>query len=438
MIDVIESRDLGRQVQHLLRELQEREMGLNGDLTPEETHVMQAMNEAYESGLDYTDTDKIISQRLTIFHNIVELQQQNQNLLRVTRQLGDKMEHDEREYQSKMENLESEALQKATQVIDQLRDELKSIRTKMESHVREKDMWRRMATGKIPPGTTTNIEMPSAPTVPSEEQQNMLRELQLHFDAYRNEAATDQRTLNDQIRTLNAERSEALINAAKYKSQMDLANERYKILQGNMEMVNKEAEELRKRIQRMQEHNARQDVKVQQAAEELVDARGFLESHRTENANLKAEKTLFKVVSSIPTKTDNRAPSSGYDVIMRPYATNEHVSIVSFRIFKPCKTNANAKKTNPVVDRSKKRNVSRMKCRHSNPNSPKNPKTQNVSLHVANTSLAISKNESIKSMQIYRWHENNLPQRRQLEINSKHESKSRAFYLNPRKRNWLR
>ena len=39
---------------------------------------MQAMNEAYESGLDFTDTDKIISQRLTIFHNIIELQQQNQ------------------------------------------------------------------------------------------------------------------------------------------------------------------------------------------------------------------------------------------------------------------------------------------------------------------------------------------------------------------------
>lgn len=297
----LESRDLGRQVQHLLRELQERELGLNGDLSPDETQVMQAMNEAYESGLDFTDTDKIISQRLTIFHNILELQQQNQNLLRVTRQLGDKMEHDEKEYQSKMENLESEALQKATQVIDQLRDELKSIRTKMESHVREKDMWRRMATGKLPPGSM-DTEMPSTSSGPSEEQQNMLRELQLQFDAYRNEAATDQRTLNDQIRTLNAERSEALINAAKYKSQMDLANERYKILQGNMEMVNKESEELRKRIQRMQEQNARQDVKVQQAAEELVDVRGFLESLRTENANLKAEKTLFKVL--IPWKTE--------------------------------------------------------------------------------------------------------------------------------------
>ena len=255
------------------------------------------MNDAYEAGLDFTDTDKIISQRLTIFHDIVELQQQNQNLLRVTRELGDKMERDEKEYQSKMENLESEALDKATEVINQLRDELKSMRTKMESYIRERDMFRRMASGKLPPGTAdSSLAVTSIPSGPSEEQQTLLRELQHQFDVYRNEAATDQRTLNDQIRSLNAERSEALINAAKYKSQMDLANERYKILQGNMEMIKQESEELRKRTQKMQEQQAKQDVKVQQTAEELVDVRGFVESLRTENANLKAEKTLFKVV----------------------------------------------------------------------------------------------------------------------------------------------
>jgi len=270
-------------------------MGLNGELTAEENQVMQQMNDAYEAGLDFTDTDKIISQRLIIFHNIVDLQQQNQNLLRVTRQLGDKMERDEREYQLRMENLESEALNKATEVINQLKDELKSMRTKTESYIRERDMFRRMASGKIPPGTDSQLAITSSQSGPTEEQHNVLRELQLQFDAYRNEAATDQRTLNDQIRTLTAERSEALINAAKYKSQMELANERYKILQGNMEMVKQESEELRKRTQRMQEQQAKQDIKVQQAAEELVDVRGFMEGLRTENANLKAEKTLFKV-----------------------------------------------------------------------------------------------------------------------------------------------
>jgi len=255
---------------------------------------MQQMNEAYEADLDFTDTDRIISQRLTIFHNIVELQQQNQNLLRVTRQLGEKMERDEKEYQSKMENLESDALNKATEVINQLRDELKSLRTKTESYIRERDMFRRMASGKVPPGTSSELQ--PTPSAPSGEQTNLLRELQIQFDAYRNEAATDQRTLNDQIRTLTAERADAVVNAAKYKSQMELANERYKMLQGNLEMVKQESEELRKRLSRLQEHAAKQDVRVQHAAEELVDVKGFMDSLRTENANLKAEKTLFKVI----------------------------------------------------------------------------------------------------------------------------------------------
>lgn len=152
----------------------------------------------------------------------------------------------------------------------------------------------------------------------NEEQTNLLRELQSQFDAYRNEAATDQRTLNDQIRALTGERAEALINANKYKSQMELANERYKILQGNMEMVKQEAEELKKRIQRMQEQQARQDVKVQQAVEELVDVRGFVESLRTENANLKAEKTLFKVQLSCYFAKD-RASSAVCRTIMNNY-----------------------------------------------------------------------------------------------------------------------
>lgn len=267
---------------------------MNGPLSEEDKKVMQQMNEAYEAGLDFTDTDRIISQRLTIFHNIVELQQQNQNLLRVTRQLGEKMERDEKEYQSKMENLESDALTKATEVINQLRDELKSLRTKTESYIRERDMFRRMASGKVPPGTSS--ELHPTPSAPSEEQANLLRELQIQFDAYRNEAATDQRTLNDQIRTLTAERADAVVNAAKYKSQMELANERYKMLQGNLEMVKQESEELRKRLSRLQEQAAKQDVRVQNAAEELVDVKGLMDSLRTENANLKAEKSLFKVI----------------------------------------------------------------------------------------------------------------------------------------------
>jgi nucleoprotein TPR len=264
-------------------------------LTAEESQVMLQMNDTYDADLDFTDTDKIISQRLTIFHNVSELQRQNQNLLRVTRQLGEKMERDEKEYLSKMENLESEAVNRATEVINQLKDELKSMRTRMDSYIRERDTLRRMASGKAPPGSTDGQANTSQAAL-SEEQTNLLRELQDQFDAYRKEATIDQRTLNDQIRTLNSELSQTHVSAAKYKSQMDLANERYKILQGNMEMVKQECEELRGRVQRMLEQQAKQDVRVQQAAEELVDVRGLVESLRTENANLKAEKMLFKVI----------------------------------------------------------------------------------------------------------------------------------------------
>ena len=61
-------------------------------------------------------------------------------------------------------------------------------------------------------------------------------------------------------------------------------------------MLRSENQELQKRLTYMHEAQARQDLKTQQAVEELVDNKSLLESMRTENANLKAEKSLWKSI----------------------------------------------------------------------------------------------------------------------------------------------
>lgn len=72
--------------------------------------------------------------------------------------------------------------------------------------------------------------------------------------------------------------------------------ERYEMLTGNFDMLRSENQELQKRLTYMHEAQARQDLKTQQAVEELVDNKSLLESMRTENANLKAEKSLWKSI----------------------------------------------------------------------------------------------------------------------------------------------
>ena len=61
-------------------------------------------------------------------------------------------------------------------------------------------------------------------------------------------------------------------------------------------MLKSENQELQKRLTYMHETQAKQDLKTQQAVEELVDNNSLLESMRTETANLKAEKSLWKSI----------------------------------------------------------------------------------------------------------------------------------------------
>lgn len=66
------------------------------------------------------------------------------------------------------------------------------------------------------------------------------------------------------------------------------------MLNGNFDMLRDENDQLRTRLSSMHENQAKQDLRTQQVAEELVDCKSLIEGMRTENANLKAEKTLWK------------------------------------------------------------------------------------------------------------------------------------------------
>jgi hypothetical protein len=65
---------------------------------------------------------------------------------------------------------------------------------------------------------------------------------------------------------------------------------------GNYEMLQKENADLKKRSQILSEAAGKQDIRTQQVAKDLVKVKGLLESIRNENANLKAEKKLWKEI----------------------------------------------------------------------------------------------------------------------------------------------
>ncbi|RDW94660.1 hypothetical protein BP5796_00423 [Coleophoma crateriformis] len=307
-------RDLSAQVKLLLCELDARERGLEALGATERAQLERlARGEVTEDAFEgMTDTDKFISQRLTVFRNINELQEKNQELLRITRQLGAQMESEEAiaaKHQAAKDHEEVKSLQVK---IENYKDELQSMVTRSESYIKERDMFRRMLQhrGPLPAGSELasffgqSVDGSQNGVVQTIEQNPhgrenanyavLLRELQGHFDQYREEQTVDRRTMKEQTEKLSQEKGSLQAEISKVSSQLTFANERYEMLHSNLVMLQNENSELQKRSQILSEAAAKQDLRTQQVAEDLVEAKGLVESMRNETANLKAEKKLWK------------------------------------------------------------------------------------------------------------------------------------------------
>lgn len=308
-------RDLSSQVKILLMEVHLRDQGV--DQLSAERHLQLervAQGQYDEESLEgVTDTDRLISENLVTFKNLAQLQEQNNNLIKLTRELGDRMEREE----ASRTTQDQEDLQRK---YEQCKDEIKSLITQSQSYIRERDMFRRMLShrGQLPPGTdlasafgkSVASEPPATPTqndmINSIEQSpaskdlsdyaKLLKDMQSHFDSYRQEAATDRSTLKEQVDSLSKTNSELRNEVGRRSSQVTLAHERYEMLQANYAMLKTENEELQKRAQFFSDNAAKQDLRTQQVVEDLVESKGLADSMRNELAILKAEKEWWRSV----------------------------------------------------------------------------------------------------------------------------------------------
>lgn len=310
-------RDLSSQVKMLVMEVHLRDQGVD-ELSLERRRQLERVAQGQlddDPGDGITDTDRFISENLVTFKNVAQLQEQNKNLIKVTRELGDRMEREE----ALRATQDQEDLRRK---FEQCKDEIKSLVTQSQSYIRERDMFRRMLShrGKLPSGEdlasmfgeSVGGEPPATPSqsnvINSIEQSptsrelseyaKLLKDMQSHFDAYRQEAATDRSTLKEQVDSLSKGNGELRSEVGRYSSQVTLAHERYEMLQANYAMLKSENEELQKRSQFFADNSAKQDIKTQQVVEDLVESKGLADSIRNELAILKAEKDFWKSVEN--------------------------------------------------------------------------------------------------------------------------------------------
>ncbi|KIW25006.1 uncharacterized protein PV07_10682 [Cladophialophora immunda] len=302
-------RDKGSEIRYLLVEQYVRERGET--LTREDFEELERQSEAAMSQdmANLSENQQLINQRLIVFRNITELQQQNENQLKTIRNLVSELESNEANDREQQNHALSRELEQARAQIASYQDELRTMVAQTKSFVKERDMFRNMLTrrGHLPSQVQPNDFSRSLP-VPSGESPagsvtggdsdyaKLLKDLQQHFDSYRQEATTDHTALKNQVAELSKKNSQLQAEISRTVGQLTAANQRYEMLQANYNSLKHENGEIQKRSWAAMENATKNELKTQQVAEDLVEARNLLDSLRRDSANLKAEKDLWKSV----------------------------------------------------------------------------------------------------------------------------------------------
>lgn len=296
-------RDLSSQVKVLVLEVAFMK---EGEAYDREELEKIARNEIDESTAELSPTGRFISRNLTTFKDLYDLQEQNVTLRRMLRELGDKMEGAEAREQDAVRQQEQEELKELRIRVQTYRDEIANLVAQTKSYVKERDTFRSMLTRRRQTvggdSSAFSQSVPLGAVPPSAEDQSgpdyaeLLRKVQAHFDNFREESATDHTALKQQVNELSRKNSELMSEISRSSSQLAAASQRAELLQSNFNMLKSENSELQKRYGTLFENANRQDLRTQQAAEDLVEAKGLVDSLQRESANLKAEKELWKSI----------------------------------------------------------------------------------------------------------------------------------------------
>lgn len=250
---------------------------------------------------DSENADTYISQHLVTFKSIDQLQKQNQNLLKIVRELGKKMEAEETAVRDRIGRAENSAVEEAHDLILSLKEEVETQRAQMGAYQRERDMLRQVLKSRGQSVTGEDVETDTAQSTShgsNSATRAALEEVQRNFEAYKREMVIDNQSLRDDLSSARKEVSQLHIEVARSKAEKEYAEERLKTLRDANQRVERELAGVSKRNLELQSNMARLDDATRRVSEEVYDLKSNLDRARHEAMMLKAEKEVWKNVEA--------------------------------------------------------------------------------------------------------------------------------------------
>lgn len=241
------------------------------------------------------DAEAYISTHLVTFASIDQLQQQNQKLLKVTRELARKMEAEEQALRERLGQAENEAVEEAHELILRLKEEVETQRVSMGAYQRERDMLRQLLRNRSDVLTEDGQVNGASGTSASSATQAALDDVQRNFEAYKREMVVDNQLLRDDLGAARREASQLQVDLARANAQKELSDERYRMLSDTNSRQAKEIKDTSRRNVDLQTNMARQEEATRRVTDELLELKGSLDRVKHESMMLKAEKEVWKV-----------------------------------------------------------------------------------------------------------------------------------------------
>ncbi|KAI5293628.1 hypothetical protein KEM55_007001, partial [Ascosphaera atra] len=284
-------RDLSCQVKVLVMEVHLLSSGEQDyDRSELEAVVQKEMEDNME---DLNPTGRFISRHLTTFKNLNELQEQNVTLRRMLRDIGDKMESEEAKRKDLSYQKDQEELKELRVRVQTFKQEMANLVAQTNSYIKERDtfrsmLMRRKETGESSAPFSQSLPLGAAPpteaapdhaasVMEAPDYAELLRKVQSHFDSFRQETATDHSALKQQVNELSRKNSELQSEISRASSQLAASQQRAELLQSNFALLKGENSELQKRYTTLMENANKQDVRTQQVAEDLVEAKNLVD-----------------------------------------------------------------------------------------------------------------------------------------------------------------
>lgn len=306
--DLSEAQQMVRdRTSQLRRLLLEQQVGAVSDAEYQRMSAEIAEVEAAEAN-HLTQTQRSINEHLLVFKNINELLEINERHLLTSRNLAAQFESQQRqELEREHDDLKKRFAELQAKLQD-YKDEISHMVAQKDSFVRERDMFKSMVTrrrGTL--GTSQGDPIDFARSMPAGSLPNfmndaehdyakLLRDQQAQMDNYRSDYNADRDAYKKQISELTARCTAVQAEASRNFSQLTTVTQQFEMLQASLSHLKTENAELQKRSYANMENATKQELKTQQAAEELIELKGTLDSLRRDCANLKAEKDLWKSV----------------------------------------------------------------------------------------------------------------------------------------------